>query len=400
MPFTFEALPARYGDSLFLTFEDGGQVRRMLIDAGPATVYQTAVRKRLIAAKAEAGGELTLDAIMVSHVDEDHILGLLDLFAELQDAEQRRQPWPWDVKWLLHNSFDALMDEGEGGMARELGGETLLASLGGAAALSAALGGDREFGHAAELVLASYAQGAKLSTLAAALRIIRNPPDGSPILSADAPRVLKLGAASFIVVGPRKRELEKLRKAWDKWRETVKAKKKPTAELAATLDTSVPNLSSIVALLEHGGAKVLLTGDARSDYIHEGLRAAGLTDAAGRLHVDILKMPHHGSIRNVTSGFLKEVTADHYVASGDGTYGNPDRATLDLIEQARPQGGYTVHLTYDAETCDRTHDAWRRARGKGPLDVQAEGIAPVVERWKKPGSGITVREGPVAIAFP
>lgn len=400
MPFMFEALPARYGDSLFLTFEDGGQTRRVLIDAGPATVYENFVRKRLVEARAEAGGELTLDAVMVSHVDADHIVGLLDLFAELQDAEQRQQPWPFDVKWLLHNSFDALMDEGEGGVARVLGGETLLASLGGAATLSGALGEGRTFDHAAELVLASYAQGSKLSTLAAALRITRNPPDGSPIMSTEAPRVLNLGAASFTIVGPRERELKKLRKAWDKWRETAKAKKKPTAELAATLDTSVPNLSSIVALLEHGGAKVLLTGDARSDYIHDGLKAAGLTDAAGKLHVDVLKMPHHGSIRNVTLDFLKKVTADHYVASGDGTYGNPDRATLELIEQARPQGGFTVHLTYDAATCDRIHDAWLTGRGKGPLDVAADGIAPVVARWKQPGSGVTVREGPVAIAFP
>src|SRR5688572_12626346 len=113
MSFTFEALPARYGDSLFLTFSEPARTLRMLIDAGPSGVYAGSVKPRLEKEKLAAGGELTLDAIMVSHIDEDHILGLLDLFAELQDAEQRQQDWPWDVRWLLHNSFDALLAEGE-----------------------------------------------------------------------------------------------------------------------------------------------------------------------------------------------------------------------------------------------------------------------------------------------
>jgi len=392
MAFTFEALPARYGDSLFLTFRDPGRTLRMLVDAGPSRVYPTSVKPRLEKER-QAAGRLTLDAVMVSHIDEDHIFGLLELFTDLQDSDERQQPRPWDVRWLLHNSFDALLAEGEGGAARALGGETVLASLGGAEALSAALGG--EFSHTAELVLASYAQGSRLASLAAALRVTRNPPDGSPIMSVANPRVLKLGEASLTIVGPRESELEALRKAWKKWQETVKAKAKPTAELASTLDESVPNLSSIVALLRHGDATVLLTGDARADYIHRGLQAAGLTDPAGKLHIDILKMPHHGSIRNVTAEFLGDVTADHYVASGDGTYGNPDRATLELIEAVRPAGGYHVHLTYDAATCDRIHEAWRRDRGK-PFTAATDGIAPVIERWRNEGR-IEVREGPVKI---
>ena len=395
MSFIFEALPARYGDSLFLTFRDPDQTLRMLVDAGPSRVYPTSVRPRLEKERLNAG-ELTLDAVMVSHIDEDHILGLIDLFSELQDADQRQQPRPWKVRWLLHNSFDALLAEGEGGAARALGGETVLAGLGGGEGLRALLGAEPS--HTAELVLASYAQGSKLASLAAALGVTRNPPDGSPIMSADQTRVLRLGQATLAIVGPRESELEDLRKAWRKWREEAKGKPQPTQSLATTLDESVPNLSSIVALLEHGGRKVLLTGDARSDYIYKGLKAAEALDAQGKLQLDILKMPHHGSIRNMTKAFLKDVTADHYVASGDGTYGNPDRATLELIETVRPAGGYHVHLTYDAATCDRIHEEWRRGR-KGPAyDAATDGIVPVVDRWKAEGK-ITVHEGPVKIDF-
>jgi len=384
MAFTFEALPARYGDCLFLTFDDPGRKLRLLIDGGPSRVYETSLRPRL-AREAKAVGDdetLMLDAVMVSHIDEDHIKGVLDLLGELRDADEAQQRRPWDIRWLLHNSFDALVDESEGAVARAVGGTTVLAGLGGGEALAQLLG--RQMDHTAELVLASYAQGSQLASLAGALQITRNPPDGSPIMSVDDTRVLKLGEATLKIVGPREREVEKLRTAWRKWREELKKKKPVTKALAATLDESVPNLSSIVALIEHSGRKVLITGDARSDYVYDGLKEAGELKG-GKLHVDVLKLPHHGSIRNVTRAFLRDVTADHYVASGDGTYGNPDRATLELIASARPKGGYTVHITHDAATCDRTHEAWRKDR-KGPkFDAAIDGISDVVQAWEAAG---------------
>ena len=386
MAFTFEALPARYGDSLFLTFEDPSRKLRLLIDGGPSRVYETSLRPRLVQeAKGLSGDDqLVLDAVMVSHIDEDHIKGVLELLGELRDADEAQMRRPWDVRWLLHNSFDALLDESEGAAARAVGGATVLAGLGGAAALSELLE-DRELNHTTELVLASYGQGSQLASLAAALQISRNPPDGSPIMSvAGGPRVLKLGTATLTIVGPRASELEKLRKAWLKWRAEQKDKKTPTKALAATLDESVPNLSSIVALVEHGGKTALITGDARADYVYDGLKEAKLLKS-GKLHVDILKLPHHGSVRNMTPDFLKKVTADHYVASGDGTYGNPDRATLEMLAKARPDGGYTVHITHDGPTCDRIHEEWRRDR-KGPkFDAETDGIVPVLAAWEKAG---------------
>src|SRR4051812_10815212 len=48
---------------------------------------------------------LPVDVVMVSHVDDDHIQGLLDL-----TKEQRGQPdLPLDVTSLWHNSFDDLL---------------------------------------------------------------------------------------------------------------------------------------------------------------------------------------------------------------------------------------------------------------------------------------------------
>lgn len=388
MAFTFEALPARYGDSLFLTFKGRDRrTQRVLIDGGPSRVYEKFVRPRLQKeAQALGEDELVLDAIMISHIDEDHIKGVLDLMSELRDADDGQMRRPWNVRWLLHNSFDALLDESEGAAARALGGVTVLAALGGEDGLRELLGHGAD--HATELVLASYKQGSQLASLSAALNIARNPPDGSTIMSVKTPRVLRFGEATFTIVGPRESEIEKLRKEWRAWRATQKDKPKPpTVALAEAMDTSVPNLSSIVALIRHGKGSALITGDARSDYILDGLEAAGQLKH-GKLHVDILKMPHHGSFRNVEGDFLKHVTADHYVASGDGTYGNPDRETLELIAEVRrtvlPNRPYTIHITYDGDSCDKVHEDWARGR-KGQEFGPAKAIGPRIREWTQDG---------------
>jgi hypothetical protein len=115
--------------------------------------------------------------------------------------------------------------------------------------------------------------------------------------------------------------------------------------LAAFADRSVPNLSSIVVVAEFAGLRMLLTGDARGDDILEGLATAGLLDADGAAHFDLIKMPHHGSNRNVTRDWLKMITADHYVISANGEHGNPDAETLRWICEARAGAAYTVYLT-------------------------------------------------------
>jgi beta-lactamase superfamily II metal-dependent hydrolase len=75
------------------------------------------------------------------------------------------------------------------------------------------------------------------------------------------------------------------------------------------------------------------------------------------MHLDILKVPHHGSDRNVDDSFFERVTADHYIISGDGEHGNPERETLEMIERARGTDDYTIYFTF-------TEDAHLREKNK------------------------------------
>jgi hypothetical protein len=156
------------------------------------------------------------------------------------------------------------------------------------------------------------------------------------------------------VLHPNKKRLLNLQKQWDK--DLKEAKKKGDnkiiyAAISSTADDSVFNLSSIVCLVELGGKTILLTGDALSDDILEGLKEQKCLDKNGKLHVNILKLPHHGSARNVSDELLQTVSADHYVISANGKYDNPDKATLERISAAtKGRENFTVHLTnYEGE---------------------------------------------------
>ncbi len=129
----------------------------------------------------------------------------------------------------------------------------------------------------------------------------------------------------------------------------------------------MPNLSSIVVLAELGGKSILLTGDARGDKILEGMELVGLIEKDGKRHVDILKVPHHGSDNNMETIFFQRVTADHYVFSGDGEHGNPERATLEMLLEARGDDAeYQIHLTYPVDEIDEERkEDWEKEQGQG-----------------------------------
>ena len=97
---------------------------------------------------------------------------------------------------------------------------------------------------------------------------------------------------------------------------------------------------------------MLLTGDARGDKILEGMELIGLVKKGGTLDVDILKVPHHGSDEQCRIDLLRAGDRRHYVFSGDGEHGNPERETLEMLFEARGDEAFTIHLTYPVEQID------------------------------------------------
>lgn len=337
----FEALRAKYGDSLLLHYGTAEEPRLAVIDGGPPGVYNDALRPRLDEIrkqrKLKETTPLDIDLMMVSHIDQDHIAGLLQLVRKIKDLRDSQQPVPWKIKRFWHNSFDDILDNDDVSVASP------------ASVMSpASIGG--LLGHTGSLILASVGEGRELRKLLDALNLDGNQPFGGLVRTGDGEVVL--GNLKLTVVAPSDGNLRALQEEWNKKIKPILKKEQDEAgraEIAAYVDKSVANLSSIVVLAEADGKRILLTGDGRGDHTLEGLEEAGLLDDEGRLEVDVLKMPHHGSIRNIDQDYFETIHARHYVISADGKHENPDIATLEMISAARPDDDFTIHLTYPTD---------------------------------------------------
>jgi hypothetical protein len=98
---------------------------------------------------------------------------------------------------------------------------------------------------------------------------------------------------------------------------------------------TAPNLASLMLLAEEQARTVLLSGDGHRDDILKGLQHHGKLDGQGRIHVNVLKVQHHGAEFNIDEAFCRAVTADDYVFCGNGAHLNPDLDVLDTLVTAR-----------------------------------------------------------------
>jgi beta-lactamase superfamily II metal-dependent hydrolase len=338
MELTLEALQANDGDCLLLHYQPaGGKMVRILIDGGSRGIYSRVLRPRLD--QLRGNDPLDLRMILVSHIDADHITGIQDLLRAFEQDEQDGEEPFCRVATLWFNSFERL----SGGRAAAAESAAVAASLGGTVPA-----GLDDF---ASAVVASVKQGNDVRNAATRLGIPLNHGAGGDLIRSPASGVSRIPIApglTFTILGPGQEQLERLDEEWQ-----VSKTKHPgdvTAQAADYLNRTVPNLSSIVVLAEADrGAdrplRMLLTGDAGGDEILKSLKRAGIADAAGRCHVDLLKVMHHGSNHSVARDFFERVTADRYVISGNGRHGNPHPDTLEWLSAARAGVEYDAYLT-------------------------------------------------------
>lgn len=352
MLFTVEALRAKHGDCLLIYNGDADDPDLILVDGGPAGVFKRTLNKRLesLADKLLPDGPLPIRLVMVSHVDDDHIKGLLDLTRRLSTRKRDKQPRDVEIGVLWHNSFDRVLGNRS---------EALLATgrsaISGASLIPGELATGLQVDPHTALTVASVPQGLTLRDDARFLGIELNKPFTDLILATGGAAVepTPVDGLEMVVLGPDQKRLLELQEEWDEELER-RGLDEPdgSVDVAAYLDRSVYNLASIVVLLRCRGRQVLLTGDARGDDILRGAHEAGLLDDPP-WHVDVLKLPHHGSSNNVEREFFEQITADHYLISGNGGHGNPNVETFRMLLEARraDEKPFTLYLTYSPEEC-------------------------------------------------
>src|SRR4029079_3545683 len=89
---------------------------------------------------------------------------------------------------------------------------------------------------------------------------------------------------------------------------------------------------------------------------------------------------------NSRTSFFQRIRADHYVFSGDGEHGNPERESIEMLFAARGTEPFAIHLTYPIDHIDaerkkdwdkekgkeRTRNARRKAAGKPQLPERGD----------------------------
>ena len=109
-------------------------------------------------------------------------------------------------------------------------------------------------------------------------------------------------------------------------------------------DRSVTNLSSLAFLFEYEDVRILLTGDAGANIMEEGLKKID-SDIVGQ--VDLFKLSHHGSYRNISDKLLQTFPSKDYLLSTNGKKGNPSKITLaKLLRNRQPIRIYCNHNWY------------------------------------------------------
>jgi glyoxylase-like metal-dependent hydrolase (beta-lactamase superfamily II) len=281
----------------------------MLIDGGLGSKYDAGLGPHLTAS---AGEPAQFDIVIVTHVDRDHIDGVIRALREqhLHSA---------DIWFNGRDEIDALVNAGTRGVRQ--GDE-----------LSALIPADRRN---------RVVDG----------RAIHVPPTG-PV------RFELPGGAVCTLLSPSGERLEKL---LGKWPDPVRVVADPTEDLLNALDdpltrgvgefgedSSVANGSSIAFLLEAGGASLLLTGDAFASDLETTIGQLIAQRGVSQLHVDLFKLSHHGSRQNMTDGLLDLIDPGAILVCTDGSkFRHPDEDALAKIRSHYPE--VPIHFTDDTE---------------------------------------------------
>lgn len=305
--FRIEAFPAREGDCLLISYgKSPDALSRVLVDAGHAATG------RALATELLGRGIDRLELLVVTHVDADHIEGMLDFLEAVSGRIAVGDVW--------FNGWRHLQEGLEGmGPAQ---GERLTAMI-------AALPWNR----------------------AAAGRAVRVGDDGEPVELPTLP-----GGMVMTVLSPDRRKLERMIPEWEKacaraglvpgglradgeprrGLESLGTDLEALAAMRTKDDGAAANGTSIALLAEYGGRCVLLGADAHPDVLTRSLRQLG---SGGPLRVDLFKVPHHGSQANVTRDLLSAVDCRDFLVSTDGTkFDHPDEIAIARIVTSRIDG--------------------------------------------------------------
>ena len=283
MGIKFEFLKAGNGDCILISTSEGTNI---LIDGGLTSTYDD-IKTKLRTKK-------TLDLVVLTHVDNDHICGLIAL---LRKSEENRKK----INTLWFNSFESIYVDDEStdniGASQGILFEKLIQKY-----KHILHKGDIYLRDSKEMNIYSIKQDIKL-----------------------------------ILLSPLKCDLEKFKIDWQEDKEKMKAKfcngrrSENISSSYKDTDSSINNRTSIAFIFKYREDNYLFLGDAHIDVINDSLQELGYSKT-NRLKLKFVKLSHHGSEKNINRTFLDLIDCQQFVILTNGTkFNHPSKCTLELI---------------------------------------------------------------------
>jgi beta-lactamase superfamily II metal-dependent hydrolase len=329
--FRLRVFPAGDGDCLILSWGDAAPYRHILVDGGRQSAYQTL--RPVLSEIAEAGEVIEL--LVLTHIDADHIEGLLAMAADPDLPLAPKQVW--------YNGFEQL------------------------AALEAM--GERQ----ADLYSVQLAHLGWPLNLETA---------GSAVMIETIAEPIDISGLKLTLLSPDRTKLALLHQRWSAWR-SAEAARASAREIAAVegveamgrapmpvvldvdvlaapthIDPEPPNGSSIAFIAEWQGRRILMGGDAHPDLLARSLSTLGEDPVA----IDLFKVSHHGSHGNCTRELVERLNCRRHVISTNGSrHGHPDPQAIARLLKYGPAGPKELHFNYRTGRTTPWNDAALKA---------------------------------------
>ena len=313
--FRIEMLPAGHGDCLLIEYGDPETLHRVLVDGGPYYAFSNLARRIDDLAASRA----TLELLVVSHVDADHIDGAIKLLGAPSGSLAVKDVWFNSWQHLSPSPAD-LLGPVEGEILTTLIQERDLP-------WNMAFGGRRApvaLSAGTALPVVTLCGGLRLTLLSPTMRALAHL---HPLWAREV-RSAGLEERTREDILERLRNNARLRPPPDLLGEVV-----PDIRYLAGrpffADDSAANRSSIALLAEYEGNRCLLAADAHATDLEDSIQRLLVERGEQRLAVDAVKLSHHGSQGNTSPRLLRLLDCKRFLISTNGSYfRHPDGEAL------------------------------------------------------------------------
>lgn len=305
--FKINFLPARFGDAIWIEYGDRSSPHYLLIDGGTAgTRHQIASMM-----KKAAHPQPRLDLLVITHIDRDHIEGVLGLL------EQDSPGFVADEVWF--NAFHHLPENPEEIVFSPMQAERLTMRLAGLE-----WGWNQAFGGGA--VCLPDDDLPEPVTLAGGMKITLLSPTSEALLRLRSEWEKEVQQANLRQEKPLPTNDEAIPEADISFEVPTPPDLEALAQAPFQEDTSIANASSIAFIAEFDGRRALFAADAPADGLLTSLERLSPDQPVS---LDLLKVSHHGSRYTTSLPLIQKLSCSRYALSTNGSiFKHPDQEAI------------------------------------------------------------------------